>query len=78
MPMQTVEEALAALSELTNFERTRPDGPRDFDLERPRALLKRLGSPEREIGARVIQVAGTKGKGSTARFIDAILRAADI
>jgi dihydrofolate synthase/folylpolyglutamate synthase len=78
MPIRTVEEALAALSELTNFERTRPDGPRDFDLNRPRALLERLGSPERKLGARVIQVAGTKGKGSTSRFLDAILRAANL
>jgi dihydrofolate synthase/folylpolyglutamate synthase len=72
------EEAIRALSSLTNYERTRADGPRDFDLSRPRALLEGLGSPDRRLGSRVIQVAGTKGKGSTARFLDSILRAAGL
>jgi len=76
--IRTVEEALAALSKLTNFERTRADGPRDFSLDRPRALLRALGSPERRVGARVVQVAGTKGKGSTARFVDGCLREAGL
>jgi dihydrofolate synthase/folylpolyglutamate synthase len=76
--IRNVDEALQALSRLTNYERTRPDGPRDFDLGRPSELLKRLGSPHRQLGARVIQVAGTKGKGSTARFVDSILRAAGL
>jgi dihydrofolate synthase/folylpolyglutamate synthase len=74
--IRTTKEALTALGKLTNFERTRADGPRDFNLERPRALLRALGSPDRRLGARVVQIAGTKGKGSTARFVDAILRAA--
>lgn len=73
--IRTTQEALTALSKLTNFERTRADGPRDFNLDRPRALLRALGHPDRKIGARVVQVAGTKGKGSTARFVDSILRA---
>ncbi|MHC4956432.1 MAG: bifunctional folylpolyglutamate synthase/dihydrofolate synthase [Planctomycetota bacterium] len=78
MGIRTVDDALKALGQLTNYERTRADGPRDFDLARPRALLASLGHPERKIGARVIQVAGTKGKGSTARFADGILRAAGL
>ncbi|HEX5137947.1 MAG TPA: Mur ligase family protein, partial [Planctomycetota bacterium] len=73
--LRTLAEAMEALSRLTNYERTRPDGPRAFDLARVRELLRRLGSPERRLGARVIQVAGTKGKGSTSRCLDAILRA---
>jgi dihydrofolate synthase/folylpolyglutamate synthase len=73
---RTLDGAMAALSRLTNYERTRPDGPRAFDLGRMAALLRRLGSPERRLGARVAQVAGTKGKGSTARDLDAIFRAA--
>jgi len=73
---RSTKNALQALGKLTNFERTRADGPRDFDLARPRALLSALGNPERRIGARVVQVAGTKGKGSTARFVDSILREA--
>ena len=48
-----------------------------FDLERIRALLERLGSPE--LGpARVIHVAGTNGKGSTCAMIEAGLRAAGV
>ncbi len=42
-------------------------------LERMRALLARLDNPERAL--RVIHVAGTKGKGSTCAFIEAIVRA---
>jgi dihydrofolate synthase/folylpolyglutamate synthase len=76
--LRTLEEAMAALARLTNYERTRPDGPRAFDLRRVHALLARLGSPERRLGARVVQVAGTKGKGSTARDLDAIFRAAGL
>jgi len=74
----TLAEAMEKLSRLTNYERTRPDGPRAFDLSRMEALLRRLGSPERRLGARVVQVAGTKGKGSTARYLDAIFRAAHL
>jgi len=76
--LRTLEEAMEALSRLTNYERTRPDGPRAFDLSRMRDLLRRLGSPERRLGARVVQVAGTKGKGSTSRCLDAIFRAAGL
>ena len=76
--MRTVDEALRALSRLTNYERTRADGPRDFNLSRPARLLERLGAPHRRVGTRVVQVAGTKGKGSTARFVDGIFRAAGL
>ncbi len=69
---------MAALSRLTNYERARPDGPRAFDLSRVEALLRRLGSPERRLGARVVQVAGTKGKGSTSRYLDAVFRSAGL
>ena len=69
---------MQALSGLTNYERTRADGPRAFDLSRPRALLARLGAPHHDLGARVVQIAGTKGKGSTARCTEAILRAAGL
>jgi dihydrofolate synthase/folylpolyglutamate synthase len=45
-----------------------------FGLEPIRRLLERLGDPQR--GLRVIHVAGSKGKGSTALFLEAICRAA--
>ncbi|MFI5403048.1 MAG: hypothetical protein ACHQ1G_08940, partial [Planctomycetota bacterium] len=76
--LRTAGEAMAALSRLTNYERARPDGPKAFDLSRMEALLRRLGSPERRLGARVAQVAGTKGKGSTSRYLDAVFRAAGL
>jgi dihydrofolate synthase / folylpolyglutamate synthase len=44
-----------------------------FGLERMRALLDRLGSPERAYDA--IHVVGTKGKSTAARTISALLRA---
>ena len=74
----TVDDALAALSRFTNYERTRADGPHAFDLARPRALLERLSSPHLAVGPRVVQVAGTKGKGSTARFLESIFCAAGL
>ncbi|MHC4960009.1 MAG: bifunctional folylpolyglutamate synthase/dihydrofolate synthase [Planctomycetota bacterium] len=73
-----IESALRALSGLTNYERTRADGPRSFDLSRPRRLLENLRSPHLALGTRVVQVAGTKGKGSTARFVASILSAAGL
>ena len=76
--LRTVDDAISALSKLTNYERTRAGGPRDFDLSRPASLLRLLGSPDRHLGARVIQVAGTKGKGSTTRFLESIFRAAGL
>jgi dihydrofolate synthase/folylpolyglutamate synthase len=73
-----IQQALAALSGLTNYERTRADGPRSFDLSRPLRLLGNLGDPQLALGPRVVQVAGTKGKGSTARFVASILSAAGL
>ena len=43
-------------------------------LEPIRRLLERLGDPQR--GLRVIHIAGSKGKGSTALFAEAICHAA--
>ncbi len=45
-------------------------------LDTMRAVLERLGHPERDIAA--IHIAGTNGKGSTAVFIDSVLRAAGL
>jgi dihydrofolate synthase/folylpolyglutamate synthase len=45
-------------------------------LERMQAVLKTLGNPERAY--RVVHIAGTNGKGSTAAMIDAGLRAAGL
>lgn len=45
-----------------------------FNLENITALLERLGRPERAFPS--VHIAGTNGKGSTAAFIDSILRKA--
>jgi len=58
---------------LDYFTRTEMLGSH-LGLERMGELLKKLGSPERQL--RFIHVAGTNGKGSTAALLDACLRAA--
>jgi dihydrofolate synthase/folylpolyglutamate synthase len=47
-----------------------------FGLDRMRLALERLGWPERRF--RAVQIAGTNGKGSTAAFLESILRAAGL
>jgi dihydrofolate synthase/folylpolyglutamate synthase len=62
-------QALEALFRLRRFG-VRPGlGPM-------RALLARLGNPERDLD--VVHIAGTNGKGSTAAFVEAIARAAGL
>jgi len=58
-----------------DYERARtvPYRTRTFKLDRMRELLDRLGNPQRALAA--VHVAGTKGKGSTAAMIGAVLRA---
>ena len=50
-----------------------PDADEAFKLDRMRALLQRLGDPQSHLP--VIHVAGTKGKGSTAAMMAAVLAA---
>ena len=71
--------SIARLLTLVDHERIGLDVPRRrqkqiFNLQRMEALLERLNNPQRK--ARTVHVAGTKGKGSTAAFCDAALRAA--
>ena len=47
-----------------------------FGLDRVRLALQRLGWPERRL--RAVQIAGTNGKGSTAAFLESILRVAGL
>ncbi|MBY0565741.1 MAG: bifunctional folylpolyglutamate synthase/dihydrofolate synthase [Hyphomonadaceae bacterium] len=49
-----------------------------FDLTPLNAALKALGSPEGNLGAPLIHVAGTNGKGSTIAFMRAIIEAAGL
>ena len=69
----TYPEALAFWYARVNYE-VRAAHPADLKLERMRALLRRLGDPHERV--RLVHVTGTKGKGSTAAMLAAILRAA--
>ena len=69
----TYDEAIAFWFGRINYE-VRSATPTDLKLERMRALLRWLGDPHDRL--RIVHVAGTKGKGSTAAMLAAILRAA--
>src|SRR4051794_2028132 len=66
----------AFLLDRIDYERTSaiPYGQSDFKLDRMLELLDRLGNPHHRL--KVVHVAGTKGKGSTAAMTAAILSAA--
>lgn len=73
------EQAIAYLYGRINYERTADTAPYPFRLKRMNALLDRLelhGIAGRSIP--VIHIAGTKGKGSTANMVAAMLGAAGI
>jgi dihydrofolate synthase / folylpolyglutamate synthase len=73
--LSTAREVFSWAESFTNFERgALPTDKRLYRLERMRWLLERFGSPDR--GLRIIHVAGTKGKGSTAAFMASVLSAA--
>ncbi len=79
--IRTRDDLDALLGAATNYEERLPLDPaaRAFDLRRMEALLAAIGSPHRpgpDGRPRVVHVAGSKGKGSTCRMLDAILRAA--
>src|SRR5438876_9857092 len=72
-PPSAYEAALAFWYGRINYE-VRSPRPDDLKLDRMRALLARLGDPHRRL--RVLHVAGSKGKGSTAAMLAAVLSGA--
>src|SRR5215471_19123133 len=71
------QEALAYLYSLSGFELSR-SGTRnpEENLQRASRLLEALGNPQLSYTNTLI--AGTKGKGSTAAFIERVLREAGV
>ncbi|MBX3460698.1 MAG: bifunctional folylpolyglutamate synthase/dihydrofolate synthase [Planctomycetes bacterium] len=66
-------ELLAFLNKHTDYERQQGGRTRDiFDLERMNEVLDRLARPE--LAYATAHVAGTKGKGSTSRFLASLLQ----
>lgn len=63
------ERLTALLSRWTNYERLRPDRPR-WSLDNMRALLARPGA--RLPAGRLVQVGGSKGKGTTALYLESL------
>ncbi len=66
-------DALRFMDARVNVERMRPEkvSTQEFKLDRMRALMKALGSPEASL--KCVHVAGSKGKGSTVEMIAASL-----
>jgi dihydrofolate synthase/folylpolyglutamate synthase len=69
--METLNDASRYLEGLINHERRPGFTYTRLDLRPIRALLERLGRPEEDLS--MIHVAGSKGKGSTCLFAEAIL-----
>ncbi|KAK6925947.1 Mur ligase, central [Dillenia turbinata] len=74
-----LKEFIDYLDNLKNYEKSGvpkdagTDSDDGFDLGRMRRLMQSLGNPQSKL--KVVHIAGTKGKGSTAAFISNILRA---
>jgi dihydrofolate synthase/folylpolyglutamate synthase len=65
------------LETLTDYERLRivRYNTQNFDLDRMRTLLRKLGNPHEQF--KTVHIAGTKGKGSTCAMIGNMLQAND-
>lgn len=69
----TYEEAISYLESFINYEKTANYNYKTaFKLERMKKFLSFIGDPQKEL--KIIHIAGTKGKGSTACFTAHILK----
>ncbi|HEU4430200.1 MAG TPA: cyanophycin synthetase [Myxococcota bacterium] len=75
-PRTRLDAAEAYLEGLINLERSASYAGARLSLAPIRALLERIGNPER--GLRLLHIAGSKGKGSTALLSEALLLAAGL
>src|SRR5947208_3642036 len=68
-------KALKFLASLADYERLRivRYNSQNFDLDRMRTLLKKLGNPQERFKS--IHIAGTKGKGSTCAMVASMMEA---
>ena len=75
--LDVYQDRLDYLYARLNYERDgMPKALAELRLGRMRRLLRKLGDPQ--LGLRVIHIAGTKGKGSTAAMIAAALSASGV
>jgi len=72
--IRSYDDALKFLFSVTDYERATRIGYNrtNFNLARMNRILAELGNPHKQL--RAVHIAGTKGKGSTASMISAMLR----
>ena len=70
------QQAIDYLYSFPDSEAKLPRTPAEFNLPQTAALLAAFGHPERAL--RCVVIAGTKGKGSTAALLEAIVRSAGL
>ncbi len=71
------EEAFARLSSLTNYERLKPDPKYRLDLSGMKELCAALDDPQHRLGT-VVQVGGSKGKGTVSSLLIGFARQAKL
>ena len=75
--VETSNDVLNFLYGRIDYERKdAPQHAQSFKLDRMRELMRRLGNPQNDL--KIVHIAGTKGKGSTAHMIAAVLNAAGL